>query len=135
MEVLLVFILLVFFAIYKLLDRVLRIPYIGRLSDRYILITGCDTGFGHAAAKRLDSMGCHVFAGCLTENGERELKKSCSDRLMPISLDVTKPESIKNAFKVIKNRLDKEQKGLLLFRTIFNRYRHWQHLTMCRCGR
>ena len=99
---------------YKLFDRLSRIPYIGRSSERYILITGCDSGFGNAAAKRLDSMGCHVFAGCLTEKGEMELKKTRSDRLLPISLDVTKPDSVKNAFSVVKNRLEKDGKGLLL---------------------
>jgi retinol dehydrogenase-16 len=95
-----------------LLDRILRISNIGYYSDRYILITGCDSGFGHAAAKRLDSMGCHVFAGCLTENGVMELKKTCSDLLIPISLDITKPDSIRKALKVVTNRLDKDGKDL-----------------------
>jgi NAD(P)-dependent dehydrogenase (short-subunit alcohol dehydrogenase family) len=98
--------------IYKLLDRILRIPYILGYRDRYVFITGCDSGFGHELAKRLDSFGCHVFAGCLTEYGETELKKSCSDRLMPISLDVTKPDSVRKAFQVVSDKLDKDRQEL-----------------------
>ena len=45
----------------------------GKLEDyhqRYVLITGCDSGFGKEAAIRLDQMGFHVFATCLTREGE-----------------------------------------------------------------
>jgi short-subunit dehydrogenase len=76
------------FVVYKLLDWLLRLPGVGRTGDRYVLITGCDTGFGHDLARRLDSRGCHVFAACLTEKGETELTKVCSDRIQMIHLDV-----------------------------------------------
>jgi hypothetical protein len=41
---------------------------------------GCDSGFGHALAKKLDSIGMKVFAGCLESDGPGaiELKNSCS---------------------------------------------------------
>ena len=68
------------FLLYKILDRLIRIPLISGLHDRYIFITGCDSGFGYETAKRLDSMGCNVFAGCLTEPGETQLRKQCSSR-------------------------------------------------------
>ena len=55
------------FIVYKILDRFVRMPKIGQLNEKYILVTGCDTGFGHEISKRLDEMGCHVFAACLTE--------------------------------------------------------------------
>jgi retinol dehydrogenase-16 len=74
-------------------------------------VTGCDTGFGNLLAKRLDALGCHVFAGCLTEAGETDLKKSCSEKLLAISLDVTKPESVRKAFEIVKAKLP-EGKGL-----------------------
>ena len=35
--------------------------------NKAIFITGCDSGFGHAAAGRLASIGFHVFAGCLVK--------------------------------------------------------------------
>ena len=57
------------FAIYKILDFVYRLPsHINDLDSRYILITGCDSGFGNAAAKRLVAMGCHVVAGCVLQS-------------------------------------------------------------------
>ena len=42
------------------------IPH-GRVSSqgRAVFITGCDTGFGHGLAHRLDRLGFKVFAGCL----------------------------------------------------------------------
>ena len=53
---------LVMVLLYKLVDRILSIPLVGNYSDRYILVTGCDSGFGHELAKRLDSLGCHALS-------------------------------------------------------------------------
>ena len=72
---------------------------------RHVMITGCDTGFGNMLAKRLDSMGFTVFAGCLTEKGGKDLKTVASDRLHVVPLDVTKTESIQNALQVVKASL------------------------------
>ena len=52
--------------------------------------------------KRLDALGCHVMAGCLTEAGETELSKSCSDRMHAVSLDVSKPDSVRRALDKVK---------------------------------
>ena len=101
---------LILLILYKLLDRLIRIPYIGRYDERYIFVTGCDTGFGHELVKRLDRLGCHVFAGCLTEKGETELNKICSDRLHTIPLDVSKHESVLKAYELVKSKLP-EGKG------------------------
>lgn len=70
-----------------------------------MVITGCDTGFGHMLAKELDARGLSVFAGCLTNNGEEELKKSCSRKLRTFPLDVSDPDSIKKALLYIKAQL------------------------------
>lgn len=72
---------------------------------RYILVTGCDTGFGNLLAKRLDKLGCHVFASCLTETGETELKKCSSDRMTVLSLDVSRPDSVRRALSLVKEKL------------------------------
>ncbi|GBN92043.1 Estradiol 17-beta-dehydrogenase 2, partial [Araneus ventricosus] len=68
---------------------------------------GCDTGFGNALAKRLDSKGFHVFATCLfpTGAGAMDLKASCSNRLHVLYMDVTKDESVKKAFEYVKEHL------------------------------
>ena len=73
-------------------------------------MTGCDTGFGNILAKRLDALGCHVFAGCFTPSGGAELKNACSDRLKVVTLDVSNAESVKKAFDIVKAALP-EGKG------------------------
>jgi len=103
--------ILLFFVLYKVFDRLIRLFRIGRYGERYILVTGCDTGFGNLLAKRLDQLGCHVFAACLTEKGEVDLKKVSSERLHVFPLDVTKPQSVQNALEFVKSKLPPE-KGL-----------------------
>jgi NAD(P)-dependent dehydrogenase (short-subunit alcohol dehydrogenase family) len=97
--------LIILFVIYKLLDYVLRLPTVGQYSERYILVTGCDSGFGEAIARRLDGLGCHVFAGCLTEAGQLQLTSKCSERLQVLDLDVTKHYSVLWALDIVKSRL------------------------------
>jgi len=90
---------------YKSLDLILRRPRLGNYADRYIFITGCDSGFGYQLAIRLHALGCRVFAGCFTEKGETELKKVCSERLRTVPLDVTDHDSISRAFELISKQL------------------------------
>ncbi len=90
---------------YKMILRLLEIPWISSLDSRYIMITGCDSGFGNATAIKLDSLGCHVIAACFTEKGETELKKSCSNRLQTIHLDVANPNSVQKVFQQVKAML------------------------------
>ncbi|KAG8191550.1 hypothetical protein JTE90_019614 [Oedothorax gibbosus] len=80
-------------------------------ADRAVLITGCDTGFGHLLAKRLDSLGFRVFATCLfpTGDGAQELQKSCSKRLEVFGLDVGSNESVANARKYVEEHLGKSK--------------------------
>jgi len=70
---------------------------------RTVFITGCDTGFGNLTAKQLDQMGMRVFAGCLTEEGARNLKAETSNNLTVVPLDVTKTESINAAYEVVQS--------------------------------
>ncbi|XP_072253187.1 dehydrogenase/reductase SDR family member 9 isoform X2 [Leuresthes tenuis] len=78
--------------------------------DKYVYITGCDSGFGNNLAKHLDKLGFRVIAGCYTEKGEDELKKISSDRLTTVALDVTNTESVSKAAAFIKTLVG--QKGL-----------------------
>nr|XP_006636595.2 PREDICTED: retinol dehydrogenase 3-like isoform X1 [Lepisosteus oculatus] len=79
-------------------------------SDKYVYITGCDTGFGNQLAKHLDQQGFRVIAACFTEKGEDALRKGATDRLVTLHLDVTKSESIAKAAELIKDRVG--EKGL-----------------------
>ncbi|XP_008276900.1 dehydrogenase/reductase SDR family member 9 [Stegastes partitus] len=78
--------------------------------DKYVYITGCDSGFGNLLAKHLDKLGFRVIAGCYTEKGEDELKKVTSDRLTTVHVDVTDSDSVKKATASIKALVG--QKGL-----------------------
>lgn len=79
--------------------------------NKAVFITGCDTGFGHLLAKRLDSKGYRVFAGCLFPNGPdaKKLRESTSDKLTVIPLDVTSDESVQNALKTVEEQLHNDE--------------------------
>ncbi|KAM4597345.1 11-beta-hydroxysteroid dehydrogenase type 2 [Fundulus diaphanus] len=72
-----------------------------------VFITGCDTGFGNAAAKHLDSLGFDVFATVLnlTGDGARELQRRCSSRLTLLQVDITQPQQVQQALLDTKAKL------------------------------
>lgn len=98
------------FAILWLFDGIFR----GRFWSKYnapqpgqaILVTGCDTGFGHDLALELVAKGWRVYAGCLTEEGRASLKERAGpaggELLVALRFDVTKQEDIDEAVGRIK---------------------------------
>ncbi|XP_059139705.1 17-beta-hydroxysteroid dehydrogenase type 6-like isoform X1 [Physella acuta] len=96
---------------YLFFDRVLRSLKVGNYGNKYVFVTGCDSGFGQRLAIRLDGLGFHVFAGCLTDEGRKYLSSNCSKRLVTVPLDVTKGESIQAALQLVKGTLP-ENSGL-----------------------
>jgi 11-cis-retinol dehydrogenase len=95
-----------------LLGYVLRRWYrrrqlISNVTKRHVFVTGCDTGFGNELARRLDTMGVTVFAGCLNDAcaGADGLRKQASSRLYVVPLDVTRTESIQSALEFVTARL------------------------------
>ena len=62
-----------------------------------VVVTGASTGIGRATALHLDALGYRVFAGIRKEADARELAKDGSDRLTPITLDVTDPDHLESA--------------------------------------
>ncbi|KXJ13319.1 retinol dehydrogenase 2 [Exaiptasia diaphana] len=95
--------LVVFASILYLFCRDFKVP---NLDNKCVVITGCDTGFGHQLAITLDALGLHVFAGCLTEEGEHELQTKCSERLQTVRMDVTKSEDIQRCLECVKGFLE-----------------------------
>ncbi|XP_042888445.1 D-beta-hydroxybutyrate dehydrogenase, mitochondrial-like isoform X2 [Penaeus japonicus] len=75
-----------------------------KAKGKAVLVTGCDSGFGHALAQRLDSLGFRVFAGCLRahEEGAQRLQFSASSRLHVLQLDITKEEQVNKALQEVK---------------------------------
>ncbi|XP_021495706.1 17-beta-hydroxysteroid dehydrogenase type 2 [Meriones unguiculatus] len=82
------------------------------VDQKAVLVTGSDSGFGHALAKNLDKLGFTVFAGVLDEAGPgaEELRKTCSERLSVLQMDVTKPEQIKDTLSKVTEKI--KDKGL-----------------------
>ncbi|XP_069826507.1 retinol dehydrogenase 7-like [Dendropsophus ebraccatus] len=78
------------------------------LSDKYVFITGCDTGFGNHLAKQLEKRGMKVLAACLTECGAEKLKKETSSRVQTIILDVTDSQGVRSAADWIKQQVKGE---------------------------
>ena len=75
------------------------------VTDRYILVTGCDTGFGNLLARYLgQKRGCHVIAACLTKAGMEALETEApKGTITGIVMDVTDTNSIRQAHdKVMK---------------------------------
>ncbi|XP_015746953.2 17-beta-hydroxysteroid dehydrogenase type 6-like, partial [Python bivittatus] len=64
------------------------------LTEKYVFITGCDSGFGNQLARQLDAQGLQVLAVCFTPEGVEQLEKRTSDRLKTTLLDVTSTESV-----------------------------------------
>ncbi|XP_022100681.1 D-beta-hydroxybutyrate dehydrogenase, mitochondrial-like isoform X1 [Acanthaster planci] len=84
--------------------------------DKAVLITGCDTGFGHELAKCLHSLGFVVFAGCLDVQGEGALRLKdvpsesggrASKKLHVIQMDVTKEDQVSDAVQTVLSLLPK----------------------------
>ncbi|XP_021353489.1 D-beta-hydroxybutyrate dehydrogenase, mitochondrial-like isoform X1 [Mizuhopecten yessoensis] len=75
------------------------------IAGKAVLITGCDTGFGHHIAKRLDDRGFTVYAGVLNENsdGAEALRSRKSQNLHVIKLDVTKEEDVNKSLEYVTN--------------------------------
>ncbi|EDO35112.1 predicted protein [Nematostella vectensis] len=78
---------------------------VGDYHNKYVLVTGCDSGFGRDLVIRLDGMGFHVFGACLTQPGKRDLEQTCSKRTVGLLMDVTSHEQIIEAFEQVKRVL------------------------------
>jgi NAD(P)-dependent dehydrogenase (short-subunit alcohol dehydrogenase family) len=70
------------------------------------LVTGSSTGIGRATALRLDAGGWRVFAGVRREADAESLRGEASERLAPVSVDVTDPAQIEAAARLIGAELD-----------------------------
>ncbi|KAL5018110.1 hypothetical protein ScPMuIL_003832 [Solemya velum] len=73
------------------------------LTGQGVLITGCDTGFGHHLARRLDGSGFTVYAGCLDKHGDGAdtLRTSDTGRMHVLPLDVTSDTSVNSCLDYV----------------------------------
>ncbi|GLH13147.1 Dehydrogenase/reductase SDR family protein 7-like [Gryllus bimaculatus] len=77
------------------------------LARRAVLVTGCDSGFGHAAARRLHALGARVFACVLLPHGAGadSLRALASPRMRVLPLDVTDADSVAAAARAVQQDL------------------------------
>jgi NAD(P)-dependent dehydrogenase (short-subunit alcohol dehydrogenase family) len=73
--------------------------------QRAVLVTGASSGIGRATALLLDRSGFQVFAGVRKREQGEALRKQASERLTPILLDVTDPQSIEAAARSVADAL------------------------------
>ncbi|KAK7789422.1 hypothetical protein R5R35_011230 [Gryllus longicercus] len=73
------------------------------LRRRAVLVTGCDSGFGHEAALRFHALGAPVFAGVLLPQGPgaARLRQMASPRMRVLPLDVTDEGSVAEARRAV----------------------------------
>jgi len=73
-----------------------------------VVVTGASTGIGRATALRLDELGYSVFPGVRKDKDAESLSEAGSDRITPITLDVTKARSISAARQKVQRAVGKD---------------------------
>lgn len=109
--------ILALLVLWYFLKLLLPKPKVSDFKNKFVLITGCDTGFGNMSAIRLDEMGFRVIATCLTKEGVDLLQTSCSDRLVGMVMDVTNSTQIRDVYTKVKSLV--AEKGSLCLQCCF----------------
>ena len=86
---------------------------VDNISEKYVFVTGCDSGFGNLLSRKLDRRGFRVLAGCLTEKGAEDLKRATGHNLKTVLLNVTNTDSINKAMKWTKKEVGDRGERLL----------------------
>ena len=95
--------LLIVYISYKLYQHFYPSPNIDP-QGKYVLISGCDTGFGHILAIELDKQGFNIFASVYNEENKNSLKNKLSERATVFCLDITQPTQIDAAYEIVKEK-------------------------------
>ncbi|PRP84630.1 retinol dehydrogenase, retinaldehyde reductase [Planoprotostelium fungivorum] len=107
---------LIFIAIVYVIYRAYlkRYPHPSLPADgKWVLISGCDTGFGNMTTKQLDALGYHVLAGCLTQDGAQKLSSECSKNVVTFQLDITNEESVAKTKALVEKHANGKLWGIV----------------------
>ena len=94
-------------------------------SNKVVVVTGCDSGFGRATVLAMIKEGYTVFAGCLNaSNAEKDdsyqaIEKAAASRLHLMQMDVTKQDQIQQSLATVSEWLD-QNKGFHLCAVVAN---------------
>jgi NAD(P)-dependent dehydrogenase (short-subunit alcohol dehydrogenase family) len=80
------------------------------LRDRWVVVTGCDTGIGAGVMKKLIDDQASVIAFCFTEDGARAALEAGA-KLAP-RLDITDTEAVQQAVEQVKEACGEQLWGL-----------------------
>lgn len=79
--------------------------------NKCVLITGCDTGFGHEIALQLNKTGFTVFAGCLFKDGPDAqslvTKAANPEKMNILQFNVTKESDARSVYETIEKHTEK----------------------------
>ncbi|KAL8563903.1 hypothetical protein ACOMHN_049559 [Nucella lapillus] len=75
-----------------------------RAEGKVVLITGCDTGFGHETAKKASQRGLTVVATCLDRHSPGATLLAAMERVHVLPLDVTDDDSVRAALNDVTKR-------------------------------
>jgi len=94
------------YVIHKLICFASRFIKVPELEQKYVFVTGCDTGFGYQVSLRLQAAGMKVISACLTEKGAKELQAASTSNgrgtIVSLVMDVSKEDSVKAALAEVK---------------------------------
>lgn len=93
---------------YVLVKKFLGFQKVENISKKFVLITGCDSGFGKLTAIQLDLLGFQVIATCYTQQGKDELERTCSQRMKVFLLDVTNSKQIQQVYGDVNRIIPKD---------------------------
>ncbi|CAF0876705.1 unnamed protein product [Adineta steineri] len=100
---LIIFLVLIFYVFYRLYQYFYPSPNVDP-RNKYVLISGCDTGFGLALAIELDKQGFNVLAGIYNIDNKISLIDKLSSRAVVFRLDITRQEDIDAAYDMISKK-------------------------------
>uniref|UniRef100_A0A0N5BBU4 NAD(P)-binding protein n=1 Tax=Strongyloides papillosus TaxID=174720 RepID=A0A0N5BBU4_STREA len=81
---------------------------INEISEKGVLITGCDSGFGRELAMKCIRNGMVVFGTCMTDRGKEDLEnesKKYGSKCFPFYMDVTDDKSCEDGLEFVKEKL------------------------------
>jgi len=96
---------LIIYVAYRLYKHLFPPPNINP-NGKYVLISGCDTGFGHALAVELDKQGFNVLAGVYNPDNEEHVTSQLSTRATVFCLDITQQVEIDAAYDMVQEKTD-----------------------------